>query len=444
MPDDDPQLAARIDRETARLLIAYVQEGQAGRGGLANVLAAADLTAGGFHVRDLGLLLRLSYLMSTGTADFLAVVADLLRHARPSTRRRPVELAGQVRGAINWPQTIPVQVTRPSTYMCADPYRSFDDPIHRRLKALIARLAADAGRVTERWANAQSSTPRTGWRASLDRTRTTLAAIRRNPTYRAIGPVPEGLTATPARLRSAVRRSPLAAATVAEVDVYRDVVGRTLATAAGRRRVAEGFRWPDPNKQFELFVLFRLGELLRRRAATAELAGIALAATATDRWFLRLSAGTRTVTVYYQVAPANAVVRYHGRAGEASIDDYADTLTAYGDRFGQLKPDVTIEAVDTATGRRRVLLVEVKRSDALDTLRQGLRELVDYRLLYRQPGVDRDAIRGLLCVQAATALDIDIGSVRPFGHGHAITTAGRLLDGDTPELVAAVDFCWSV
>ena len=445
----DPTAPARqIDELTARLLIGYVQEGTAGHaGGLARVLAAADLTAGGYRVRDLGLLLRLSYLLSPGTAAFLTAAAARLRHVRPSTHRRPAELVGHVRGAINWSRTVPVQVTRPSTYVCADPHRSFDDAPNRRLKALVERLAADAAQVAERWDGVavRRSSARTGWRAALDQTRAALGVIRRNPTYRAIGPVPAGLVPVPARARSVDLRSPIAALTVAETDVYHDVVTRTLATSEGRRRLVEGFRWPEPNKRFELFVLFRLGELLRQHPAmrAAELVPIAVATTAADRWFLRLSAGPRTVTVHYQLAPAGAVVRYYGASGDASIDDYANTMMAYDARFAQLRPDVTVESHDVSTGCRRVLLVEVKRSDDPNTLRQGLRELVDYRLLYQQPGVGPNDIRGLLCVYAAPAIDVDLGNGQPFRHGHAITTAERLLAGDAPELAVALDFCWS-
>jgi hypothetical protein len=73
-------LSTSIERETARLLVSYVQEGARGHaGGLENILAAADLTAGRCRVRDLGLLLRLSYLLSAGTGKFLSLVIRELR-----------------------------------------------------------------------------------------------------------------------------------------------------------------------------------------------------------------------------------------------------------------------------------------------------------------------------------------------------------------------------
>ena len=216
-------------------------------------------------------------------------------------------------------------------------------------------------------------------------------------------------------------------------------MNRSLAAVYARRRLLEGFRWPEPHKQFELFVLFRLAELLRIGVETAELVPIGAEA---GGWFLRLQKACVTLTVYYQISPRDASLHYRDDTGDRSIDDYVHVLTTYDKRFAKLRPDVTIEAFDSETGMRRVVVVEVKHSNDAATCRQGMRELVDYRLLYKQPGAQIQAIRGLLCVLGAPELDVDLGNVQPFNHGHAITTAERLLGGDVPELGALSAFCW--
>lgn len=269
--------------------------------------------------------------------------------------------------------------------------------------------------------------------------RDTLSQIRRNPHYRLIVPVLNVPSTVPARLRARCQRSALARATVAEIDVYQDIMNRSLVTLEARRRLLEGFRWPEPHKRFELFVLFRLAELLREGVEAAELVPIGAKA---ERWFMRLRKGTVVLTVYYQVSPRNAALQYRFDTGDRSIDDYTRVLAAYDKRFAQLRPDVTIEAMDIRTRQRRVVLVEVKHSEDTATCRQGLRELMDYRLLYHQDGTEVDAIRGLLCVLGATELNVDLGNHTPFNYGHAITTAERLLVGDVPELAATLAFCW--
>jgi hypothetical protein len=148
------------------------------------------------------------------------------------------------------------------------------------------------------------------------------------------------------------------------------------------------------------------------------------------------------LTAYYQCSPSDASLRYRDDTGDQSIDDYTRVLLAYDKRFAQLRPDVTIESWDTRTRQRRIVLVEVKHSEDAATCRQGLRELVDYRLLYEQPGTVVGVVRGLLCVLGAPELHVELGNFRPFDHGHAITTAERLLFGDVPELAALSAFCW--
>src|SRR5438874_6000516 len=77
---------------------------------------------------------------------------------------------GNVRGAINWSRTVPLQVTRPTSFVCADPYRSFDLPENQMLLALVERHHDDLGRVLGRWAGGGDRQDEAkGWRRELRR-----------------------------------------------------------------------------------------------------------------------------------------------------------------------------------------------------------------------------------------------------------------------------------
>ena len=214
-------LERSIERETARLLVSYVQEGaRRNARGLENVLAAADLTLGRCQVRDLDLLLRLSYLLSADTAEFLSLAKRELQGIRTSSQRRLVELGGTVHGGINWAQTVPVQVVRPTSYVCTDTQRSFNQPENQMLAALIEQMASDGSRVSRGLGAARKTDKPGSWRADLDAVRDTLAQVRRNPHYRMITPASNVMLSVPAWLRARCQRSALARATVAEINVY--------------------------------------------------------------------------------------------------------------------------------------------------------------------------------------------------------------------------------
>src|SRR5271157_2390852 len=123
---------------TARqLLAAYLQAGALNQYDVADCLRRSGLAIGDYRIRDLDTLIRLAFLLSGQTRDFIANILSQLHSLRASTFRRYVTLENQVRGAINWSQTVPLQVTRPCSFVCADAQRSFDLPENRMLAFLV-------------------------------------------------------------------------------------------------------------------------------------------------------------------------------------------------------------------------------------------------------------------------------------------------------------------
>jgi hypothetical protein len=430
-------------------LAAYVQGGELNQYDVADCLRRSGLAIGNYQIRDLQTLVRLSFLLSGQTRDFITGILSQLHSLRASTFRRYLAFDNQVRGAINWSQTVPLQVTRPCTYVCADAQRSFDLPENRMLAFLVERHLQYLGKLLEGPSKSANRGIQKGWWEDLHRLREAIFEIRSNPYYRLIPRTPGANGGNlPGRLVARVRRrrSRLSAVILAHYLHHQNVCGDAPDLRAVHQVLVDGLRWPEENKLFELFALFALVDMLRRGAMVPPTVVPIAARTGGDRWFASLRGENEVrVNVYYQTFPGDLMIQYSAHDVDATIRDYVRVLIDHGDKLGMLRPDVVI---DCERGReRRLLLIEVKRSNLLTTIRRGLRELVDYRHLIRprETSVWNTEIRGLLCVKEWPAKRLRPGP--PFSHGYAITTTRRMLDmincqPGVGELEAMLKFCW--
>ena len=434
---------------TARqLLTAYLQAGALDQYDVADCLRRSGLAIGDYQIRDLDTLVRLAFLLSRQTRGFVANILSQLQSLRASTFRRFVTLDGQVRGAINWSQTVPLQVTRPCSFVCADAQRSFDLPENRMLAFLIESHRQDLAQVLQRPSGTVQRMQK-GWREDLQRLRDAILEIRSNPYYRRIPRTwgrNSGNLSGRLALRVQRRRSPLSAVVLAHYLHHRNVCGDVPDRRAVHQVLIEGLRWPDENKLFELFALFALVDLLRRGSTVPPTVLPIAARAGADRWFASLRGQNDVhVDVYYQTLPANLTIHYSAHSPDITIRDYVRVLIDHGDKLGMLRPDAVIDC--WRGNERRLLLMEVKRSSLLTTIRRGLRELVDYRHLVRprEAFLCNAEVRGLLCVKEWPVKRLRPGT--PFSHGYAITTTQRLLNmigghGGAAELESMLKFCW--
>lgn len=433
----------------SRLLATYVQSGELDTYAVDDVLARSGVAVGQYRIRDLRTLARLGFLLSKSTRCFASDVARQMQTLRASSQRHFDVVDGHVRGAINWSQTVPLQVTRPTCFVCADPQRAFDLPENHMLRAVVESHHDDLGRVQTRWPTMQGQAP-SGWRRELCELGARLHAIKNNPYYQRIPrSVARGSLRLPSRLVQKVRRrrSRLAALILRQYLAYRAACGDTPQPHALRQALIDGLRWPNPHKLFELFSLFSLLHLVEQRAVARPDIVPIHSRVAGDCWFARLRSADTLVTVYYQTVPPDLRIHYAADAVDATIREYAEMLHLYGARLGSLRPDAVI---DCQRGRhRRLLLVEVKHSKALPTVRQGLRELVDYCHLVRSrttAAFGPTEIRGLLCVLDLPTPKLVFPAASVSG-SYAITSAARLLgavEGSEAhdELQRVASFCW--
>jgi hypothetical protein len=436
-----------IQFTATQLLAAYVQSGELGRFALNEALAEADLAAGSYRVRHVRDLVRLGFLLSPETRSFVSAVAANMQLLRASSARRFATLEGYVRGAINWSRTVTLQVTRPTSFVCADPYRSFDLAENQMLRALIEHHHHDLGHVLNRWGGELD-----GWRLELHRTQALLEQIRTNPYYRRI-PATSACDAfrLPPRLVQRVRsrRSRLSRLILRQFLAHADTCGDAARPAAVRQALLHGLRWPNENKTFELFSLFALVALLRTGAACDPVIEPIYRRSVGDGWFARARGDGVSISVYYQTVPPDLAVDFAGIGMEPSIRDYVEFLQGYGARLGGLRPDAVIDC--RSRDGRRLVLVEVKNTTSPNTIRNGMRELVDYRHLLRSRATGaapNGEVRGLLVALSVPRKSLDVRlNAEPLPHAYAITSARRLLatlqqTEPAPELRRLADFCW--
>ncbi len=443
-------LSETILRYTAQQLLGvYVQSGKLREFDVAGSLESCGLQIGTYRIIDLDELVRLSFLLNEHTRLFAKDIVTHLQTLRSATTRQFHVINGQIRGAINWAQTVPLQVTRPTSFVCLDAKRSFDLPENRMLAFLVERHNDDVKMLFQHWGGRRSNN-KDSWWSQLEDLQRNLNHIRHNPHYRRIV---ESTDASVKNLsnrlvsRARQRRSCLAAAIFAHFGRYISVCGEKSSKEAILRVIREGLRWPDENKLFELFILFAIVNLLRTGASNPPLVTPISHRIQGADWFAQMGnlSGVK-ITVFYQRKPNDLSICYSNDNPSTDIQDYARILESYEDSLSELRPDIVVDCRDR-NQNRRIVLLEVKNSDLHVTVRQGFRELVDYRHVTRliTGGEVTGEIRGMLCVK-----DLPKGrgwKINTQTANYAITTASRLLETlekrtQNTELLNLQSFCW--
>lgn len=432
----------------SRLLAAYLQAGDVDMHAIDEALVLSQMVIGEYRIRGHADLVRLGFLLRKRTRIFARTVSEQMHSLRSSSQRRLTAIDGQIRGAVNWSQTIIRQITQPSRFVCSDPQRAFDLAENQMLKMVVELHTSDLERVLRRWP-AQPETRSKGWRGEIHQLADDLRSIRTNPYYRRISHlVRAGRIGLSPRLVQNVRRrrARMARLILRHYLEYQATLGPAPDPLAVRRALVEGLRWPNPDKLFELFTLFRLVELLQKGHPRALIVPIHTRGRS-EGWFALLREGDVTATVYYQTVPPDLRIRYDAAIADPSIRDYATTLNTYGVHLGSLRPDVVVDC-RRGVSDRRLLLVEVKHSKVLSTIRQGLRELADYYHLVRtrQDGkpVFSD-IRGLLSVLELPPSQFSLPVGATNGRLIITDTAGMYSSQDQdlhPDVRDLISYCW--
>ncbi len=315
----------------------------------------------GFSAASLKRVRAVHALLSDGVARFLDALPAQLRAPRPNSERR-VELAGVVRGSVDWAATARLQATGDSaTFVVTPRRRVFDTPEHRALAWVLRRLDTLGGLALPKKAGEGEPAARS-WTAAAERTRRVVARSRRVGWLSLLQP-----ERPDQRTRARIRRSrdrfasgPLSDALDALI-AYESVDGEALAELLAKRYFTPEVDW----RLFEVVVLIRIDRAL------------AGAADGTRRTRPLMSDGG--VVGSYQLAGGDWVeLRYQGwGAGESRR---RATLLRHGVKVSTSQPDILVERLG---GRPDRVILELKASRVAGTLGDGLSQLLGY--LYERP-----------------------------------------------------------
>lgn len=347
---------------------------------------------------DFEALVRLHFVLHPDVVAFVEALPKRLRSIKTQTKDVTETTRGSVDGRVDWQSTVRTRHARNprdgALFVCERRYENYDvaeNLVLKRLLALIYRTLQDIEPFVERgydWVTQR-------WRENGELVDEMRRVFERNVHV--------------TRIRDPKTYEPtermLERAEAARAPVYREAADLLRRYRRSLDADAEAIRsllertaiTPDDDETlFELYVLFRYVaaiEELRDDRFTVETIDTASGAVA------RLETGAESVVLYHDSSAADRGLSFEPEPFEKADDELSRTervqrearevaQTYFRDReFRSVtgRPDVIVLEVETAE-TREYLVTEVKHSALVETVKQGIRETLEYLAFLRQDG----------------------------------------------------------
>ena len=312
----------------------------------------------GFTAPTLRRVRAVHALLSTPIAAFVDALPRAVRAPRPDTER-PIELAGVIRGPVDWASTARLHATgQPATFVVMPRRRVFDTPEHRALAWALRRLE-DLSTIALGTADDGTADPES-WTSAAQHVRSVVRWARRVDWLSEITPQrPDRRTR--ARLvhsRDSFVAGPLSDAIDALLK-FETLDAPELAALLAQRYFTPERDW----RLFEVVVLIRLDRML---------------ADAADGVRRTLMSDYGQVGTYRLADGDEIRLRYQGWPGGESRRQ--STAARHGISVASSQPDIIVQRVGVHPD---VVVLELKASRKPGTLGDGLSQLLGY--LYERP-----------------------------------------------------------
>ncbi|WP_126663514.1 hypothetical protein [Haloterrigena salifodinae] len=340
------------------------------------------------------LLLDLHFILKSDVVDFVRDLSMHLRSIRTETRTTSRTRRGAVDGRINWSETIKKRYSEHprdrSIFVCDDRMEDYDIPENIVLKRLIS-IVHTTIREAEEYLRSDYDWVRETWTGNenlideLQRIVDRNVHIRRIRDPDAYEPTERMLT-TAADSRHAVYREAASLLKSRErlfngdPDAIRQLLEETAIAP------------DDQDSLFELFVLFRFVATLERlRESQPEYKTIATGRQEVARFeddkeivlYHDNSAGDRNLSF---VAEPDEDAETLSRTDKVQLEaqDIAGNYFERDFRNHTGRPDVIVlEVISEDNDQHEYLIVEVKNSANVDTIRRGIKETLEYLAFLR-------------------------------------------------------------
>lgn len=369
-----------------------------GNGSINSAVVAEALSPVEHSIRDYKELKTLHFILSERVAAYVNRLPDRIRSLRTTTTKRTERVHGEVRGEINWKQTLQARseqgYTDPTVFSIQRPEVEFNTPENCLLKKMISILVEGISLVRDvdqPWWD--------GWKRTdpewLNRT------LERN-IYLDKLPDSAEINLSERDLESARRsRHELYAETYDLYRLYEDFVQDRFERPEVRALFQETLITPASDATlFEVFSLFRY---LSQLAAAGDLT-LERIRPGMDEVAVLEDEGNKLLKVYYdqtgplkffdqypelEELPAETpeVVRRQVRAFQSyrtAVGEFLDRDVSEG-YFGG-RPDMLLLEFDDEGELARVEVGEIKYTKSSNTFASGLQQLLEYLHLLRTDG----------------------------------------------------------
>jgi hypothetical protein len=411
---------SELRRHVTEELITYLGSGSLNTGQYVDVIDYSGLNIDSFDE-----LKQLHFVLYSDVAEYIDRLPDRLRRIKTITRQQRETVRGDVRGAIDWQQTIRERGAAgyddPTLFVVSNPAVEYDIPENLVLKKLLSVIAEP---LTD-----QVEAIDQDWRSMWDdRDIVGLQQTLKHNIYLDALSAPEKIRLSKRDLETARRsRHQLYSEGHRLYRLYDDLMNDRFAREPVRDLLTETLIIPhQDHKVFELFCVFGILRRLRSRYPDLQMQRIG----SDSSLLASFDSPDQSIEVYYnQNGPLQFFEEYPSaeelddsatpdklHRHRVALDSYEDGLAKFLSKstqhsFFNGRPDLLIlqyeKIEDNSSDRENlseVLIGEIKYTQSTTTFSQGLRQLFEYMYFVQSDegyifDIDNDNphITGILC-----------------------------------------------
>ena len=369
-------LAEKVQTE----LIAYLKSGRPiGQEPLAQAL---DET--GLQIQDLDRLLKIRFVLSEPVQSYLSELHDRLRRVKTDSAVERGETRGDLRGTIDWGQTIRQRYSEhpgdKSRFVTRSPTTEYQLPQNVLMKELLSIIAETARsellEIEYQWR-------RDRW--DDGNIQSFLRQYDRNVHLNRINVDSDAKVTAKALDQARLSRQPLYYEAYDLYRLYERLLERDFDNEHAGRVLLESLAVPDTATLFELAVVFGLLNAFSEHAEVTlrsiERGSDAIAVMVDGDWEYRIYHDNTGRLRFHESVPENDSVQYI-RQSRRALDRHRDIMNHDTRRsLYSGRPDIVIERypMGRADGQPdHVVLGEIKHTENRSTLSDGIYELMRY------------------------------------------------------------------
>lgn len=373
-----------------------------------------------YEITDFDRLKAIHFILYSDVVEFLDRLPDRLRRLKTVTETATNVTEGEVRGAINWSETLRERARRgfddPTVFVTEAPDPVADIPENRVLRGFLEVVRDELTVLSEYktdWVNPQQERAIQHAVTALDR-HILLASLSTSETTKLSNRDLNVARRSRHDIYSEAARLYRLYEALQQNEFDRSAVQEILTSTV--------IRPSEPHRVYELYCVFHLIKLLQEQFPIAKLAPVEPGSKEVARFRTLRKDSMEAIRVYWdQSGP-------YSFADPVPTDIDVSSLPAAFQRFAAAKtegedrvtglegsssepmlyrgrPDVLVERrAETATEPTELLVGEFKYSDRAGQLRAGVRELSEYLQFVRRNGthyygLESVTVSGLLCTE---------------------------------------------